>query len=110
MNARRSLTGLTLRQGGARSLPRHLAREGGQETRVVVQVARQEPARLLDDPVRPLEPALLHPAWRLRDPPGMEVEGRAHAAHHRYLDAVAHARHPLLLLRDADPDPQHIRA
>src|SRR5687767_12593776 len=63
--ARRSLTMLTLRQCGARPFPRHLAREGGQEAGVVVQVARQEPARLLHDPVGPLEPALLHPARRL---------------------------------------------
>ena len=87
-----------------------LPAEGGQEARVVVEVARQQPARLLRDPVGPLEPALLHPRRRLRDAPGVEVERGAHGAHHRHLEPVAHARHPLLLARHADAHPQHVGA
>src|ERR687896_862690 len=80
------------------------------EAGVRVEVARQQSLGLLPDPVDPLEPTVLHPARRHRDAAGVEVERRAHAAHHRHLEAVAHAGHPHLLLRHADPDPQHIRA
>src|ERR687895_1252754 len=80
------------------------------EAGVRVEVARQQPLGLLPDPVDPLESAVLHPARRHRDAAGVEVERRAHAAHHRHLEAVAHAGHPHLLLRHADPDPQHVRA
>src|SRR4051794_24321502 len=61
----------------AQSLARELAREAHQERRVVVEVARQQAARLLGDPVGPFEPALLHPGGRLRDAAGVEVERRA---------------------------------
>src|SRR5947208_13950468 len=73
-----------------------LAREGRQEGRVVVEVARQQAARLLRDPVGPLEPAVLHPGGRLRDAAGVEVERGAHGAHHGHLEPRPHARHPLL--------------
>src|SRR5919109_4012762 len=101
------VTRLSLRVRG--SLPHELAPHGGQEARVVVQVARQQPARLLSDPVGPLEPPLLHPVRRLRDPSRVEVEGGADAAHHRHLQPVAHLRHPLLLLRNADAHPEDVR-
>src|SRR5918992_5383849 len=84
--------------------------ERRQEAGVRVEVARQQSLGLLPDPVDPLEPAVLHPARCHRDAAGVEVERRAHAAHHRHLEAVAHAGHPYLLLRHADPDPQHVRA
>src|SRR3954469_1282455 len=41
-------------------LAHKLAREGEQERRVVIEVARQQPTRLLRDPVSPLEAAVLH--------------------------------------------------
>src|SRR4051812_514727 len=85
-----------------------LAREGEQERRVVVEVARQQAARLLGDPVGPLEPALLHPRGRLRDAAGMEVERGADGAEDRRVDTVAHARHPLLLARHAGADPDDV--
>src|SRR5689334_21853657 len=86
-------------------LAQELAREREQERRVVVEVARQQPARLLGDPVGPLEAALLHPGRRLRDAPGVEVECGAHGAQDRRVEAVAHARHPLLLARYARAHP-----
>src|SRR6478609_4667972 len=43
-----------------------LAREREEEAGVVVEVARQQAARLLGDPVGPLEAAVLHPGRRLR--------------------------------------------
>src|SRR5918999_723012 len=94
----------------ASPLGEELPGERRHEAGVRVEVARQQPAGLLPDPVDPLEPALLHPARRHRYAPGVEVDRGADAAHHRHLEAVAHAGHPLLLLRHADPDPQHIGA
>src|SRR3954469_11542023 len=91
-----------------RALAQQLAGEAGQELRVEVEVARQQPARLLGDAVGPLEAALLHPARRLGDAAGVEVERGAYAAHHRHLEPLAHPRHPLLLLGHADADPQHV--
>src|SRR3954447_26548354 len=88
----------SLRGGAApRPLAIPLPRERRQEARVVIQVARQQPARLLRDPVDPLEPALLHPRRRLRHALGLEVERGADGADDRGVEAVAHARHPLLL-------------
>src|SRR5437763_723694 len=51
------------RRGTARrpALPQQLPHESKHERRVVREVARQQPARLLGDPVDPLEAALLHP-------------------------------------------------
>src|SRR3954451_14267390 len=96
------------RAAPAELLDHELAREGGQERGVVVEVPGQQPARLLCDPVRPLEAAVLHPGGRLRDAAGMEVERRAHGRHHRHVDPVAHARHPLLLARHSRAHPQHV--
>src|SRR5262245_5278656 len=87
-----------------------LTGERDHEARIEVEVAREQAARFLGDPVDPLEPPLLHPRWRLRDAAGVEVERRPDAAHHGHVQAVAHARHPLLLLGDADAHPQHVRA
>src|SRR3954452_24129335 len=87
-----------------------LAREGEQKRRVVVEVARQQAARLLGDPVGPLEPALLHPGGCLRDPARVEADPPPHRRHDRHLHALAHPRHPLLLLRHPDPDPEDVRA
>ena len=39
----------------------------------------------------------------------MEIERSAHADEHRRLELVTHLRHPLLLLRHADPDPHDVR-
>src|SRR5918992_453663 len=92
----------------ARPLDEVLPGERRHEAGVRVEVAREQAPGLLPDPVDPLEAALLHPARRHRDAAGVEVEGRAHAAHHRHLEAVAHARHPLLLLWHPDADPEHV--
>src|SRR5215213_10596014 len=90
--------------------PAHvLAGKRQHEARVEVEVAGQQPARLLGDPVDPFKAALLHPPGRLRDAARVEVEGRADRAHDRHVQPLAEARHPLLLLRDADPDPEHVR-
>src|SRR5918911_686695 len=59
--------------GGATSLAQVLARERGHEARVRGQVAAQQPARLLADPVDPLEPVLLHPRGRHVDATRVEV-------------------------------------
>src|SRR5215210_7900712 len=87
-----------------------LAGKRQHEARVEVEVAREQPARLLGDPVEPLEPALLHPRGRLRDAPRVEVECRAHRAHHRDVEPLAHPGHPLLLLRHAEAHPEHVWA
>src|SRR3954469_6394274 len=86
-----------------------LPSEREHEARVVVEVAREESPRLLRDAVRPLEPAVLHPRRGLRDATRVEVERGADSAHDRHLEALANVRHPLLLLRDADADPEHVR-
>src|SRR3954469_22284588 len=101
-------TGETLGASSANLLLHELAREGRQERRVVVEVPGQQPTRLLGDPVRPLEPAVLHPGGGLRDAPCVEVEGGADGGHHRHVKAGAHPGHPLLLARHAGPDPQHV--
>src|SRR3954468_20326956 len=98
----------TLGRSATELLADELAREGREERRVVVEVPGQQPARLLGDPVRPLEAAVLHPGRRLRDSAGVEVERGAHGRHHRHLEAVAHARHPLLLPRHAGAHPEHV--
>src|SRR3954452_11711906 len=49
----------------AQPLARELPGEREHERRVIGEVARQKPARLLRDPVDPLEPPLLHPRRRL---------------------------------------------
>src|SRR5690349_8029876 len=77
------------------ALAQELAREREHEARVVVDVARQQPARLLRDPVGPLEAAVLHPRGRLRDAAGVEVERGADGAHDGHVELLAHARHPL---------------
>src|SRR5215211_6368463 len=96
--------------GSLFTLAQVLARKRQHEARIEVQVARQQPAWLLGYPVDPLEPALLHPRGRLRDPARVEVERGADGAHHGDVEPLPHARHPLLLLRHADADPQHVRA
>src|SRR3954452_24484162 len=85
----------------AASLAQQLACEGEHEPRVVIEVARQQPTRLLGDPVGPLEAAGLHPGRRLRDAAGVEVECGAPGAHDRHLEPLADLGHPLLLLRNA---------
>src|SRR4051794_9138701 len=79
------------------------------EAGVVVEVAREKPSRLLGDPVGPLETAVLHPGRGLRDAAGVEVEGGADGSHDRDVELLAHAGHPLLLLRHTDSDPEHVR-
>src|SRR5215213_9426085 len=95
--------------GSLFTLAEVLARKHHHEARVEVEVAREQAAGLLRDPVDPLETALLHPRRRLRDAPRVEVEGGAHGTHHGHVEAAAHARHPLLLLGHADAHPQHVR-
>src|SRR2546428_4120316 len=76
--------GMTARLAGvagrfaAAALAQELPPEGRHEARVVVEVAREEPSRLLGNSVGPLETALLHPLRRLGDPPAVEVERRPH--------------------------------
>src|SRR5215208_6996784 len=85
-----------------------LAGERGHESGVRRQVAAHQSPGLLPRAIDPLESALLHPRRRHRDAPGVEVEGGPDADHDRDVEAVAHPRHPLLLLGDADPDPEDI--
>src|SRR3954469_21363132 len=87
-----------------------LARYAGHEARVVAQIAPPQPPRLLSEAEEPLEAESLHERGRLRHQPGMEVEGGADADQDRRSQARAHAGHPLLLLRDADADPDDVRA
>src|SRR5215216_3115527 len=108
MTATVGVTGGSLR-GAPAALAQPLTREREHEAGVVVEVAGEQAARLLGDPVDPLEPALLHPAGGLRDAPSVEIERGAHPAHHRHLEPISEARHPLLLLRYADADPEHVR-
>src|SRR4051794_39655622 len=82
----RSLRALAAAQARAKEL----AAERHEEGRVVIEVARKQPARLLGDPVAPLEAALLHPRRGLRDAARVEVERRAHRGHHRHVHALAH--------------------
>src|SRR3954462_3836534 len=91
-------------------LLQELAGEAGQELGIEVEVARQQAAGLLGDPVGPLEAAFLHPARRRGDAAGVEVEGGAHPAHHRHVQALAAPGHPLLLFGHADPHPENVRA
>src|SRR5687767_3493901 len=58
--------------GSLRAPAQVLASKRQHEARVEVEVAREQPSRLLGDPVDPLEPALLHPGGRLRDAPRVE--------------------------------------
>src|SRR4051812_29342401 len=66
MRPRPTTATLSAMAGTLRRLPYALAQvllgERGHEARVVVEVARQQPARLLRDAVDPLEAARLHPA------------------------------------------------
>src|SRR4051794_11846033 len=87
-----------------------LPREAADEARVVAQVAVPEPARLRAEAEGPRQPRLLHPARRLGDQAGVEVEGGADAHEDRRLQAPAHRGHPLLLLGDADADPDDVCA
>src|SRR4051812_42049990 len=82
--------------------------EPRQEARVVIEIPGQQPARLLGDPVDPLESALLHPRRRLRHALGLEVEGSADGADHGRIEPIPHARHPLLLLRHTDAHPHDV--
>ena len=50
-----------------------------------------------------------HPHRRLALRPGQEVECRADADHDRRVDARAVFRHPPLLFRCAQPDPDDVR-
>src|SRR4051812_18557105 len=99
-----------LRGSWVKPLGGELPRELHQEGRVVVEVARQQSTRLLGNPISPLETAILHPRRRLRDAARMEVEGGPHGGHHRHVEPLAHVRHPLLLLRHADANPEDVRA
>src|SRR5215213_2475961 len=94
----------------AAPLGKVLPGERGHEPGVRREIAAHQPPRFLPGAVDPLEAALLHPARRHRDPAGVEVESGPDADHHRNVEAVAHSRHPLLLLRHADADPEHVRA
>ena len=75
-----------------------------------VGMTRDVRQAFLGDAVDPLEAALLHPARRHRDAAGVEVEGGADRADHRHVELLAHPRHPLLLARDADADPDDVGA
>src|SRR5215217_9321295 len=97
-------------RGSLRAPAQVLARKCQHEARVEVEVAREQPARLLRYAIDPLEPALLHPRRRLRDATRVEVEGGADRAHDRDVEPLAHARHPLLLLGHADADPEDVGA
>src|SRR5690349_6170406 len=87
---------------------RELRRGSRDDARVVAQVPAPEAPRLLGQPERPLQAGVLHPARRLRDEPGVEVERRADADEHRGVQAPAHRRHPLLLLGHADAHPYDV--
>src|SRR5215210_6904577 len=100
---------ITLRLAVAQMAP-VLAREAQDEAGVVAQVAPPQPARLVDQPERPLQPHALQRVGRLGDETGMEVERGAHADEHGCVQPFPHASHPLLLLRHADADPHDIRA
>ena len=88
-----------------------LARERQHEARVVVEVARQQPARLLRDPVDPLEPALLHPraapcetrpAWKSKAAPTPHITGTSSRSRMRAIHFSC--------LGTPMPDPEHVRA
>ena len=64
------------------ALSRPLAGEADDEARVVAQVAPPQPAGLVREPERPLEPEPLHPARGLRDQAAVEVERGADADQH----------------------------
>ncbi len=85
-----------------------LQRERADEARVVAEVAPPQPARLVRQPVGPLQSRRLHPRRRLGHQPGVEVERRADADQHRRLEQRAHLRHPLLLLGHPDSDPHDV--
>src|SRR5689334_14136375 len=87
---------------------RQLAGEGPDEGGVVAQVARCQAQRVLRDAERPFEAAVLHPARRLPLAAGDEVERGADSREHRRLEARPHPRHPLLLSRRPDPDPDDV--
>src|SRR5438067_9057944 len=97
------------RLAGAALAP-ELAGEADYEARVVAEVAPPEPPGLGAQAEGPLEAQLLHPARRLGDQAGAEVERGAHADQHRRIQTLAHRGHPLLLLRHADADPDDLRA
>src|SRR3954447_603625 len=90
-------------------MTRILPREAGDEARVVAEVVPPQPPRLLDEPERPLEPEALERLRGLALEAGVEVEGGADADEHRRLETVAHGKHELLLQRDAEADPDHVR-
>src|ERR1041385_4368484 len=83
--------------------------ERGYEPGVVARVASPQPPRLVGQPERPLEAPVLHPLGRLRDQPGVEVEGGADADEQRGVERVAHLRHPTLLLGLPGADPHDLR-
>src|SRR3712207_5658825 len=87
-----------------------LAREAGDEARVVAQVAPPQPPRLLREAERPLEAQALEAPRGLGDEAGVEVERGADADEDRRVEPRAHPGHPLLLLGHADADPHDLRA
>jgi hypothetical protein len=73
-----------------------------------VGVASPQAPRFRAQPEQPLERVTLHPLGRLRFHSRQEIECRADANHDRSIKAVEMRRHPPLLLRRAQPDPDDV--
>src|SRR5947209_8359897 len=95
-------------RGCAPALGGQLRGEGGDELRVVAEVAPPEAAWLLSQAIGPFESRLLDPARGLRNQSGVKIERRADPDEHRRAQLRPHAGHPLLLLGHAYSRPHDI--
>src|ERR671936_180104 len=90
--------------------PRPLQGYFKNKPRVVDEVATPEPPGFGVETEEPLQAPALHPLRRLAHPPGVKIEGRADADENRRVQISTHSRHPQVLFRRAEPDPDDVGA
>src|ERR1700731_3998138 len=80
-----------------------------EECSVVSQVAPPESLRVLQEPVKPLQPRELDPLRTVANAPCMEIKCGPHAEHERGSEYRQTASHEYLLFRTAEANPDDLR-
>ena len=85
-----------------------IARDQVREVRVAENVSLPEAARLGQEHIQPLESRVDHPLRTAPKRASAVVEGSPDADHHRDAEAAGDHRHPFLLQRRTQTDPQNV--
>ena len=86
----------------------HLQGDEPNEGRVIVQISAPQAARILHEPVQPLEAGTLNPCGAIAYASSVVVEGSANAEHELGFKQGKITGHEELLTRAADADPNDV--